>query len=431
MTAGATVADLLARRLRDLGVGRIYGLPLADLDHVGVDDPALAVILADADGRIGHVDGRGRLGAALLAGPILHLSSAPGGRAPLQSIGSPEELLDALVDVPGVDVPGTVALHLDLDLTEPVPDDLVASLARERTPVVTLDPSMAALHLVIVAGPGVVRAGGLDGLAAFSRVSGTGILNTFGAKGVERWDSPFHLGTAGLQADDVLLAGLAEADVVIASGLDPDELGIDDLDNPVVQEVPPGQLGALGLRWESRPPPGERPLLYEALASVVTPLYESDAVPLTAARASLHLSGALPDRGIAVVDPGLAGFWTARTFPTSIPGSICVPATAEPGFAVAAAAVCALEGRPCLAVTDDEGLSQPETVALLDWAGASGKSVALQVWGDGGELRSTADHVDLLEAHLGPGGVRVDHVPVDFGATEELTAVAGAVTAWS
>ncbi len=60
---------------------------------------------------------------------------------------------------------------------------------------------------------------------------------------------------------------------------------------------------------------------------VVTPRYESDAVPLTAPRASLHLSGALPERGVAVADPGRAGFWVARTFPTSIPGSVCVPAT--------------------------------------------------------------------------------------------------------
>ena len=57
MADGRTVEDLLASRLRRLGVRRTYGSALGDLDHVPVDDPDLAVLLADADGRIGHVDG--------------------------------------------------------------------------------------------------------------------------------------------------------------------------------------------------------------------------------------------------------------------------------------------------------------------------------------------------------------------------------------
>ena len=67
-----------------------------------VDDVDLAVLLADADGRLGHHDGSGRLGAALLDGPILHLSSQPGGRVPLQTVQSAEQLLEALVDPPGM-----------------------------------------------------------------------------------------------------------------------------------------------------------------------------------------------------------------------------------------------------------------------------------------------------------------------------------------
>ena len=73
----------------------------------------------------------------------------------------------------------------------------------------TLDPSMAALDIVAVVGPGVVRAAAVDGLSDMARKGGIGIVNTWGAKGVERWDSPFHFGTAGLQERDFELAGLA------------------------------------------------------------------------------------------------------------------------------------------------------------------------------------------------------------------------------
>ena len=85
-TADATVAAGLEARLRQLGVERVYGSPLAGLTHVPVDSPDLAVLLADADGRLGHHDGSGRLGAALLDGPILHLSSEPGGVAPRRNL---------------------------------------------------------------------------------------------------------------------------------------------------------------------------------------------------------------------------------------------------------------------------------------------------------------------------------------------------------
>jgi hypothetical protein len=427
-----TVGDLLAARLRRLGVSRIYGRPLGGLEHVGVQDPDLACLLADVDGRLGHHDGSGRLGAALLAGPLLHLSSRPGGTTGVQVVGSVDDLVAALADPPGMAVPGTSALHLDLDLEEPVAVE-PAPPPPDRYPVLTLDPSLRDLSVVCVVGPGVVRANALQPLESFSRKAGVGVLNSWGAKGVERWDSPFHFGTIGLQARDVALAGLPEADVVVASGLDPDELGPDGLGSWTVQEVPPAQLHALCRDWEPVRTLPVRPPLYDTLAGVVTPLYEATGTPLSPARASLHLSGALPDRGVAVADPGPAGFWVARTFPTSIPGSVCVPATRAPGFAAAAALVCALEGRPCLAVTDagsGDGPVDPTTAAVLELARGLGTPVALQVWGpDGSELTAPA-HVELLRELLAPGPDRVVPVRIDLDATAELERVAGPVVAW-
>jgi hypothetical protein len=437
--APSTVADVLVGRLRSLGVGRIHGLALGDLPHVPVADPDLAVLLADADGRLGHHDGSGRLGAALLAGGVLHLSSAPGGRAPLQTVGSVEELLDALADVPGIGIPGTSALHLDMDLRSPVPAGAAATVeARpQRVPVLTLDPTMSGLRLLAVVGPGVVRLGGLDGLRSFTRTAGAPVLATWGAAGVERWDSPWHVGVGGLQARDLELAGLAECDVVVASGLDPAELPSTAFARVPVQEVPPRQLGALCARWSTRAAPPEvggddgRPSLRSALARVLVPGYESDGMPLHPARAALHLSGALPDRGVAVADPGQAGLWIARSFPTSIPGSLCVPAASEPGFAAAAALVAGLEGRPALAVTDAAGANHPVTVALLDLARSLGVRMAVQVWRPDGPAVTPAEHAERCRRGVSgaPDGVEVVEVGVDVDPTP-LLEVAGPVVAW-
>lgn len=464
-------ADLLARRLSELGVRRVWGEAIpgavmsgagADSDppvpvplHVPVREADLAVLLADADGRIGEVDGAGRLGAALLPGPILHLSSRPGGTAPLQDVGSAEEMLDALVDPPGLLVPGTLALHLDFDLTAEVADDLSATAQPERQPVLTLDPSMADLRILAVVGPGVVRGGSLEGLRSFSRAAGCGVLNTWGAKGVERWDSPWHFGTVGLQERDLALAGVDRADVLVVSGLDPAELSAEQLAHPLTQEVPPAQLVALCARWDaSADPPESRPELYGAISETLTPGYEDDTAPLHPARASLHLSGALPEGAMAVVDNGRAGFWVARSFPTSIPNSVVVPADpvlgvpaqhgatggGEPadhnagsaGFAAAAGVVCAIEGRPCLAVTDSEGAAAAETAAVMAFAEERGLPVALQVWRDPSQgdaapsWDSAQRHVELLRAHLAATEVRVDDVPVRLGEVAALEGLAGA-----
>jgi hypothetical protein len=425
--------DVLEQQLRRLGVSRVYGSPFGALQHVPVDEADIAVLLADCDGRIAHHDGSGRLGAALLEGSILHLSSRPGGLAPLLQVDSLESALAALVDPPGMSVPGTSALHLDFDLDAPA-GPLGDPADAERQPVMTLDPSMAELRLVAVVGPGVVRSSALEGLHNFSRAAGAGVLNTWGAKGVERWDSPFHLGTAGLQERDFELGGLGDADVVIASGLDPDESPLAALGNWVVQEVPPRQLSALTHGWQRSHRQPERPPLYATIADVVTPLYESESVPLTAARAALHLSGALPEGGVVVADPGVAGFWIARTFPTSFPGTVCVPASAVQGFAAAAALVCGLEGRPCLAVTDQiegaEGLDEP-TAMVLELAESLGVPAWLQLWGDRGRLDSSTAHVELLADALAPEGVRLVDVPVDSTALVDLERAAGPVRAWS
>lgn len=236
-----------------------------------------------------------------------------------------------------------------------------------------------------------------------------------------------------MQESDLALGGLDDAEVVIATGLDRNELPAGRLDGLVVQEVPERQLGALCHGWAPRgPEPVGRPSVRQALGPILERLWTDGSTPLTGARAALHLSGALPDDGVVVADPGPVGFWVARAAPSSFPGAICVPSTVEPGFAAAGALVARLDGRPCLAVTDAEGSRAEATAAVLDLAGVMAVPVALQVWGEDGTLETAGEHVALLEEILetGPQPVRKVPVPVDLSIPDDLSALAGAVTAW-
>lgn len=400
----------------------MFGLGLGDLPRVDPGDPDLSLLLADADGRIGN-----GWGAAVLDGQLLHLSSQPGGTARPRTVTGVDGLVAALVEAELDAVPRTLAFELDLDLDAPVDDDLDLSGRPDGGVLVTLSPSLADLAIVAVVGPGLSR-GEADALAEFAARGGIGVFNTWGAKGVFRWDSPFHYGTIGLQARDLELAGLDQFDLVIASGLDPDELGPDALAGLLVQEIAPWQLGAVLADWpRASRPVADRPPLYETIASIVTPMYERSGGPVTPPRAALHLSGAAPEGAVVVADPGAAGFWVARTFPTGVAGSVVVPAIAQPGFAVAAGIVASLDGRACVGITD--GPLDDTSVALLDAAQRLGASVAVQCWVDGDT--GTDEHLELTRAGFAAGGGRVDTVGVDSSCLEPLVEALGPVTAWT
>jgi len=424
-SARTTIGDLISDALGSLGVERVYGAPLGRLHHVALDDNDLALLLADADGRIGH-----GWGAAFVDGQILHLSCQPGGTATPRTVTSADGALAALGALTGSHVPRTVALHLDLDLDEPLDDYDGAELSTASTEsvVVTLSPSLADLSMVAVVGPGVTRGGHGEALAQFAAGAGVGVFNTFGAKGVLRWDSPFHFGTIGLQQLDVELAELAEFDLVITSGLDPDEFGPADLGPLVIQDVAPWQIGALLADWpRAKRTVDDRPQLYSTISEIVTPLYEQQGGAVTPPRAALHLSGAAPAGAVVVADTGVAGYWIARTFPTGHAGSVVVPAIAQPGFAVAAALVAALSGRACLAVTDAPLDAASQTV--LDAADRLGAVVAVQIWEPGSTTPD--EHVQITSAGFAASATRVDTVGVDDGCLDALVAALGPVTAWT
>ena len=418
-----SVAELLATCLRAQGARRLFGdIALPGLSHVPVADAPTARLLADADGRLGPGAG------VALSGSHLRVSSHVGAVPDVLVVDDPADLPSVIARWAMTDLYGAVALDLRVDLAAPAPEG-AEPLAIERRPgrTVTLAPDLAALGVLVLAGPGVVRAGRVPDLQRMAARGGFGVVNTWGAKGVFPWDDPHHFGTAGLQARDFELAGLLDAGVIVAVGIDPDEAPAARWSGAQVLEVDPEQLEALTLSWDAPAAVPPRPRLYLELSAAVGPLYQSTSVPLNPARAAAGLAAVRPVGGLVAADPGPAGLWVARAFPTTEPGSVVVPATPARGFAAAAALVAALDERPAIAVTtaplDDE------THAVLELARALGLPLVLEVWGDG-EAADADAQLDRTSAALASGTVAVEHYPVDFTATEVLVDVAGDVVAW-
>ena len=199
---------------------------------------------------------------------------------------------------------------------------------------------------------------------------------------------------------------------------------------PVV-DIPPGDLADLaGLVRADSTPPNE---LYPRLAAIVQPGYVDDKVPLHPARAAADLGATLPPGGLVAADPGAAGLWVARTFPTPAlapgePRRVVVPARREPGVATKLASEAARAGRAVIAVTTSP--LDAETRRLVDVATDEGLDLVVAAWGESGTLRDADDHAARLAAALVTEGVTVVEVPVALDDTRLLVDAAGDVVAW-
>jgi hypothetical protein len=249
----------------------------------------------------------------------------------------------------------------------------------------------------MLAGPGVLRDRAVDGLREFAAAANVGVANTWGAKGVFNWDSPHHLGTCGLQAHDFELLGFAELDLLWVVGLDPEEspparyeLGAR------VLPIEPGDLAAFATLVARSSYPITPPPLFERLAAVAQPGYVDDRFPRHPARAVMDVKQRMAPGGIVTAEPGPAGLWVARTFPTDAPGTVVVPAIAAPGIGVAVAIAAARAGLDATAVVVDP--LDATTRGLLDLAAALDLPLSVDVWGDDVDLSLTS----LLVEAAGP-----------------------------
>ena len=141
------------------------------------------------------------------------------------------------------------------------------------------------------------------------------------------------------------------------------------------------------------------PPLRAGLARVTQEGWASTGTPLAPSLVTRHYGQVCGAGGIVAADPGIAGYWVARTFATTELGGAQVPAAAGAhGFAVACALVARLRSpnRPVLAVVDEP---MPEIVhEALDVAGRLGVAVPVEVWGADGERCAADDHLARLRS---------------------------------
>jgi thiamine pyrophosphate-dependent acetolactate synthase large subunit-like protein len=245
----------------------------------------------------------------------------------------------------------------------------------------------------MLAGPGVLRDRAVDDLREFASAAHIGVANTWGAKGVFNWDSPHHLGTCGLQARDFELLGFGSLDLIWTVGLDPDESprARYELGARVVP-IQSADLAPFATQVARSSFPIELPPLFERIAAVAQPGYVDERVPRHPARAVMDLKQRMPPNGIVTAEPGPAGLWVARTFPTDAPGTVIVPAVATPGIGVAVALAAARAGIPATAVAPEplDDVSR----ALLDLAQQLAAPVTIELWGDDVDLVLTSLLVD-------------------------------------
>jgi thiamine pyrophosphate-dependent acetolactate synthase large subunit-like protein len=409
---GITAGQLLARVLRARGIDAVYGQPRPGIAVVEVD-AAVAPLLAAAHRRV-H-----RQPAAVLDADGLHL-----GDGPAVVVGDAGALAGAV---------SAGSLALDLDLAGPAPD--VAPPA--RTPADRwVEPGAgiveaigAAASPAALVGPGVVDLDAVPGLHALATALSIGVLNTWGAKGVFDWRSRHHLATVGLQELDFQLGGLAEADLILTSGLDELESPTDRWRLAPSLGLDPRSLGPLAQMVTRQRVELEVPPLRTGLAAVTQEGWSATGTPLAPTRVTMHYGQVFGSGGLVAADPGTCGYWVARTFSTTELGSAVVPAERRPGFAAACALVARLRrpARPVLAVMDDEAPARP----VLDAARRLGVPVPIEVWEQGGPGLDADAHLARLRAMATSEVTVVERIATDPSQLDRMIGVAGPVIAWS
>ncbi len=433
MSEAPTVGQLLGRVLRAAGVDAVYGRPLAGVDVVPVEPADVARLLAAAHARV-----HGRPAAVHLGDGSLVVGTGA-GQAVAVAVASVDDLLDSVDAFHAAAAGGAgegATLTVELDLEAPAPDAVPPQPAPVDRWVEPADALVAALAAatrpVMLAGPGVVRAGAVPGLHAAAAAANLGVLNTWGAKGVFDWRSRHHLVTAGLQARDFELGGLGEADLIVATGVDPAEAPDERWRLAPVVDVTPGSLDPLSGRWSRALTDIAVPPLRAELARVTQEGWASTSVPLVPSLVTRQYSQVFGAGGLVAADPGMAGYWVARTFATTELGGAVVPATASSaGFAVACATVARLRtpARPVLAAV--EGPVAGIVDEALDAARSLGVAVPLEVWSPDGEPLGAEDHLSRLRLLVHAEAPRPVTLATDDSQLGRMVDVAGEVIAWT
>ena len=256
----------------------------------------------------------------------------------------------------------------------------------------------AAENPIVLAGNGAIRGHAARALRAFVQVTGISVAETFMAKGLLDYESPYAAGTVGLQARDYEMAGFEDADVVIAVGYDlvehaPEHWNpkgtkkiivvdsvaaeIDEFYLPAVELI--GDIAQVLARLatscarattssDGASPSGLRNVTLRALNEA----QEDDHFPMRPPRVLWDIRAALGREDILVSDVGLHKLWIGRMFPAHEPGTVLIAnGLAGMGFALptAIAAKLVYPQRRVVTVNGDGGFlmnfQELETAARL------------------------------------------------------------------
>jgi hypothetical protein len=423
-----STGDVIARGLGAAGIDAVYGEPLAGFSVITAP-PRVATLLARAHERV-HGE---RVAVHTGAGTLRLGGTGPWTPVPISTPADLAEHRATLASDP-------VELRLDLDLEAPADRRVADELAAGGPPVLDrwsepaadqLDALAEADAPVVLAGPGAATPRAVAGLHALAVAGSFGVLNTWGAKGVFHWQSRHHWATVGLQALDFELGGLADADLIVATGID-------------VREAPPErwQLGpALTVEPQALDPLAEAlrrpwrelemPPLRARLAEVTQAGWAESGSPVAPSRITLNYGQAFGGGGVVAADPGTAGFWVARTFGTTELRSVHVPAERDAqGFAPACVTVARLRrpGRPALAVVDGP---VPEIVhEVIEAARRLGVAVPVEVWSPDGDRLDADDHLARVRRMAYGAEGSVAALAVDDRQLTAMIDAAGPVIAW-
>ncbi|MFZ0664248.1 MAG: hypothetical protein WAM97_00720 [Acidimicrobiales bacterium] len=416
--------ELLTRVLDAAGVEAIYGAPIFGLDVLQMD-PLVAKTVARAHERV-----HGRLAASHSGVGTLHVNPGAGMATHRVVVEDPGDIA-SLLDVP---MRGGVEIELRTDLRNPTDVRVGEATGPDRwtdPSEQVVDQIRKAPRITVVCGPGVVRDDAVAGLHQLAASGGLGVLNTWGAKGVFDWRSIHHFATVGLQRDDFDLGGLPQCDLVIATGIDPLESPVELWGAVPHVTVETSALSRLAESWPHARATPTMPVLRERLAAVTQSGWTRHMAPLGPTRVTLTYSRTIGS-GIVAADPGVAGYWVARTFATKVLRSAVVPSERDSrGSAVAACLVARLRRRHirCLAVTDAP-LSE-ESELLLEEALRMGISIPVEVWGPEGDALSASEHEERLNLAVTGDLNGAWTLATDGNQMGQMIEAAGPVVAWT
>ncbi len=334
---------------------------------------------------------------------------------------------------------------------------------------------------IILAGNGVIRAKAWKQLADFAERLNIPVANTFMAKGVIPFRHPMALGSAGLQANDYVNCGFAQADVIICIGYDLVEyhpylwhptrdrtiIHIDtvpaevDANYPVaVGVVGDIKLSLIRIGELATPHAGQRLRpLREALIEEMRAHRKDDACPMKPQKIIWDLRTAMGPQDIVICDVGAHKMWMARMYRADEPNTCIISnGFASMGIAVpgALAAKLAYPQRKVVAVTGDAGFMMNSQE--IETAMRMQTPMVILIWNDSGygliewkqmnqfgrpshvdfdnpdfvryaesfgakgyRIQRAEDLLPTLETALADDTVSVIDCPVDYGENLKLT----------